>query len=154
MVKYWVPGFKGLYYITSDGEIYNYKRNRKLTIRKKRNGYTVTLYKDKKYKEISISQIIRQCVFNGKEGKLMHLNKDGSDFRFSNLKLTNQSEISSRNRGSNQKTVIYRSPDGEETAYASTVEAGKALNVSRSTVSYCCRNKRMLPCINGEVFYE
>lgn len=150
----YIPGYEGLYYVTSDGIVYN-KKGKPLKYRKKhKKNYSVVLFKNGKHEEKSINTIMRMCFFDGKPGCMMH--KDGSALNFSlrNLKLVTQSEISKRNRGSNQRPVIYTKPDGTEIVYGSTAEAARALYVSSSAIQRYCQKKCKTQEIKGDFRYE
>lgn len=150
-----IPGFEGLYYVTSDGDVFNKRTGRKLKYRKKKfDRYVVALSKDNKMREFSMSWIMRMCFFDGRDGRIMHLDRCKSNFSLNNIKLTNQSEISKRNRGGRYRAVVHRKPDGTEDIYESTVAAAKALFVSKSCISLWCNKKVKNPIVEGEFFYE
>ena len=54
-----IPGYEGLYAVTSCGKIYSYRAKKFLKPQKTKNGYLfVKLYKDDKYKQYYLHRLI------------------------------------------------------------------------------------------------
>lgn len=150
-----IPGFEK-YYATSDGFVYNGVTGKKLKpkILPKNNQVKYAFWKDGVRHEKSMSWIMRMCFFDGKPGVLMHKDRCKTNFALGNLKLTTQSEVSKRNRGSRYRTVIHRKPDGTEDVYESTRAAADALYVSQSSIARYCLKRTKSSVLEGEFFYE
>lgn len=90
-----VKNYEGLYSVTNNGEIYSWKNKIFLKPQKQNNGYlTVTLYKNKIAKVISIHRIVAEIFCDNLDGKnvVNHKNLNKHDNYYQNLEWVTSKE--------------------------------------------------------------
>ena len=143
-----IKDYEGLYAATSCGRVWSYRAKKFLKSRKNRDGYLlVNLYKDSKMKTYVIHRLIAETYLPNQDNlpEVNHKDEDKSNNALPNLEwCTREYNINfgtgkERAAKSHQKKVIC-----VETGiiYNSIIEAAKAVDISPSSISGCCKGKR------------
>lgn len=139
-----IPGYEGLYQVTSDGRIFGKKRAKFLKLDDNGNGYKfVFLYKNNVREKVYIHRVVAEafCVKEDESyNEIHHIDGDTSNNAASNLIWVDEIE---HIRAHKSKPVEqYDLLSGKTIAeYTSQTEAFKATGVQKSNISSCCNGK-------------
>lgn len=140
-----IPGYEGLYQVTSDGRIFSKRRAKFLKPYDNGNGYKfVLLQKDRKREKVYIHRVVAEafCVREKETyNDVHHIDGDASNNAASNLMWVDEIE---HIRAHKSKPVEqYDLLSGKTIAeYKSQTEAFKATGIYKPGISSCCNGKR------------
>ena len=140
-----VPGFEGLYQVTSDGQIRGVKQGKYLRPQDNGVGYKfVFLCKDGEKHRMYIHRIVAEVFCprtNDTFTEIHHIDGNRNNNASYNLEWTDKSE---HRRLHKQKAVEQLDPTTEEVlnTYCSGVEAARALGGYACYISKCCNGKQ------------
>lgn len=140
-----IPGYEGCYAFTIDGFVKNLRTGKLLVpFPASGNGaYVVTLSKNNKQKQFTMSRLLRMTYFVGETRPLWHKNGDSSDYRVMNIEPMSRRERGKRFSCSNPYSVVrflYR-PDNDVRFYRSTSDAAREAGVHKSSIQNWCTGK-------------
>lgn len=146
-----IPGFEGIYAVTTDGQVWSYRRNKFLAPGRNGKGYLfVVLSVNNIQKLYRVHRLVLE-VFNPVEGmdqlQVNHLDEDKTNNRLENLCWVTCKE--NNNYGTrNQRIGEYRKRPVRcietDTIYDSQLEAAEAVGLcSTSGISLCCNGIRL-----------
>jgi hypothetical protein len=144
-----IEGYEGLYKVNEKGEVWSVKNNILLKSSNKAGYLYVSLYKNKKRKEVSIHSIVLKTFSDKKEWKELPNHKD---FNTHNNNLDNLEWVTQKeNVRHTFKHKGYKAPIGLEkakeirefycTSNLSELEVSKIFNISRQCVNSIVQNK-------------
>ena len=140
-----IPGYEGLYQVTSDGRIFSKRRAKFLKPDDNGNGYKfVLLQKDRKRVKVYIHRVVAEafCVKEDESyNEVHHIDGDTSNNAANNLMWMDEAE---HIRAHKSKAVEqYDLISGKTIAeYESGTEASNATGIQKSSISMCCKGKR------------
>lgn len=140
-----IPGYEGLYQVTSDGRIFSKRRAKFLKPDDNGNGYKfVLLQKDRKREKVYIHRVVAEafCVREKETyNDVHHIDGDTSNNAASNLMWVDEIE---HIRAHKSKAVEqYDLISGKTIAeYESGTAAFNATGIQKSSISMCCAGKR------------
>ena len=140
-----IPGYEGLYQVTSDGRIFSKRRAKFLKPDDNGNGYKfVLLQKDRKREKVYIHRVVAEafCVREKETyNDVHHIDGDTSNNAASNLMWVDEIE---HIRAHKSKVVEqYDLISGKTIAeYESGTAASAATGAYKSSISMCCTGKR------------
>jgi len=174
-----IPGYEGLYKISTKGDIYAcsrvvksprqknyiYKGHPMSLYHNKTNGYVyVELSKDGEKKKYRVHRLVALAFIENPLGlpQINHINEDRADNRVDNLEWcdekyncnygTRNEKLSKILTESVGRPVIQFSKDGRYIArYKNILDAAKKTGTHRSDIS-CCALKRKLKAHNGKLY--
>ena len=142
-----IKDYEGLYAATSCGKIYSYRAKRFLKPIKNKKGYLyVNLCKDGVCKHYFVHRLVADAYLPNQDNlpQVNHKDEDKSNNALPNLEWispkdnTNYGTGKERSAKSRQKKVICIET---QQIFDSVTKAAKAVNVSPSHISECCRGK-------------
>lgn len=143
-----VPGFEGLYKVTTEGKIYSLRRHKWITQTLDRYGYLkVVLFKNGKSTYTTAHRVVASAYIPNPENKpsVNHINEDKADNRVCNLEWVTVKENDNhgtRNermrRSKLVRPVIGTDPDGVEHYYEGVKDAFRATGIYWSQIRRCC----------------
>ena len=135
-----IPGYEGLYGITSCGRVWSYKRKIFLKPCKTKDGYLqVTLYKNGKSKRPYVHRLVLETYCPIENANILDV--DHIDFNRQNNCLNNLRwlpNMKNRGRQQNCKRVLCIETG---VIYESTREAARQTGIAQSSISQCCNGK-------------
>lgn len=143
-----ILNYEGLYAITTEGQVWGYKRKHFLKPCKDKGGYSfVNLSKDGKYKTFYIHRLVAEAYLPNPEGLPQVGHKDGSrdNNDISNLYWTDAKE------NSNESIRVKRLSEAQgkpvfcielNKEFKSGKEAAEQLNLNRGNLSSCLKGKQ------------
>ena len=134
-----IPGYEGLYAITSCGRIWSHKSKKFLKTYSNGNGYQhLTLYKDGKPFQRYTHRLLGETYLEKKEGcnEIDHLDKDRTNNNINNLEW-----VSTKENNWRKFDDIYCIEN--QKYYRSSTEVEKDLGCPSSDVSKCLRKERI-----------
>lgn len=143
-----IPGFEGLYAVTSCGKVWSYKRKIFLKVWDRGNGYlSVNLYKNGVEKHFLIHRLVAEAYLPNPEGlpQVNHIDEDKTHNYINNLEWCDSQY--NNNYGTRcermSKTLgkmIYCVELGR--TFDSACQAARELGLNNSHISKCCTGKR------------
>lgn len=145
-----IPGYEGMYAVTTDGQVWSYRRNKFLAPGRNGKGYLfVVLSVNNIQKLYRVHRLVLE-IFNPVEGmdqlQVNHLDEDKTNNRLENLCWVTCKE--NNNYGTrNQRIGEYRKRPVRcietDTIYDSQLEAAAAVGLSNASgISLCCNGVR------------
>ena len=140
-----VPGYEGLYQVTSDGQIRGVKQGKYLRPQDNGTGYKfVFLSKDGEKHRMYIHRIVAEAFCprtNDAFTEIHHIDGNRNNNAAYNLEWTDKSD---HRRLHKQKEVEQLDPTTEEVVntYCSGIEAARALGGYACYISKCCNGKQ------------
>lgn len=143
-----IPGYEGLYAVTSCGKVWSYRRKRFLKSSNGPNGYQVVgLHHDGKQKTCYVHRLVLEAfnpIENMGEYDANHLNEQKADNRIENLCwMTHKENLNYGTRNQRISNAIGKAVRCVETGiiYPSQKSAADAFGLARQSINYCCRGK-------------
>lgn len=140
-----IPGYEGLYQVTSDGRIFSKRRAKFLKPDDNGNGYKfVLLQKDRKRVKVYIHRVVAEafCVREKETyNEVHHIDGDTSNNAASNLMWVDEIEhIRAHKSKPVEQYDLISGKTIEE--YESGTAASAATGAYKSSISMCCKGKR------------
>lgn len=136
-----IKGYKGLYAITEDGQVWSYKRKKFLKPRSNGKGYLkIGLYKDGKGKDYYIHRLVLMTykpIENMEQMDVDHIDFNKENNCLGNLRWLNPIE----NRKRQKKVKEIRCIE-TKIVYPSASEAERQTGFSHGDILSCCRGER------------
>lgn len=164
-----IKGYKGLYAITEDGQIWSYKSKKFLIPNYDANGYLkINLFKDRKKKSCTIHRLVAETYIPNPNNlsQVNHKDENKTNNHINNLEWcdakynmnygTRTQRASETNRGQKRseetKKNISKARKNKgnkpvkcietDIVYISTVSANRETGIDNSSISKCCKGKR------------
>ena len=140
-----IPGYEGLYQVTSDGRIFSKRRAKFLKLDDNGNGYKfVLLQKDRKREKVYVHRVVAEafCVKEKETyNDVHHIDGDTSNNAASNLMWVDEIEhIRAHKSKVVEKYDLISGKTIEE--YESETVACAETGIQKSSISMCCNGKR------------
>ena len=140
-----IPGYEGLYQVTSDGRVFSKRRAKFLKLDDNGNGYKfVLLQKDRKREKVYVHRVVAEafCVKEKETyNDVHHIDGDTSNNAASNLMWVDEIEhIRAHKSKPVEQYDLITGKTIEE--YESGVAAAAATGLFCSSISLCCNGKR------------
>ena len=137
-----IKNYEGLYAITSCGKVWSYRRKKFLKPWPNANGYLrVNLRKDKEVKSFFIHRLVAEAYIPNPNNydTVDHIDFDRTNNCVNNLQWMSLSENSRKRRNCRSNPIRCIELN---TIYPSVTEAGRCLNLDKSSISKVCLGKR------------
>ena len=153
-----IPGYEGIYGITSCGKVWSYKRKKFLANSNAKDGYLkITLSKNGQTKTYQVHRLVAEAYIPNPEGKpqVNHLDENKKNNYVSNLSWATAKEnmnYGTRNErmletkrkngtlGGNNRKAVYCVE--LKRTFESTYHAARELGLDQGSISKCCNGKQ------------
>ena len=143
-----IPGYEGLYQVTSDGDVLSVRHGKPLRAEPNTCGYLrVGLHKNGRVKRVFVHRIVAELFVENpdNESVVNHINADITDNRADNLEWCSQKDNIAYSRSlGNQNDVsveVYDLSNFEKRNYASLKDAGEGVFGKWWALKYAYRTK-------------
>lgn len=136
-----IPGFEGLYYVTIEGEVYRYGKDKPLKPFERASGKKeVILSKNSKATHKSIGVIMKECYFKDiPQDYLLARKGSKSDFSYWNLFPISRKDFNAKINP--RRKCVVRIKDGKVEFYSSARKCSKDNFYNAAEVAKICNSK-------------
>jgi hypothetical protein len=143
-----IPGYEGLYAVTSCGKVWSYKKQKFKAQRLRKDGYMdINLYKDRKVKSFLVHRLVAQAYIPNPLGlsDINHLDENRTHNWVNNLQWCSHKDNNNYGTHNERIAKAHSKPvycvELDKT-FPSLKSAGEELNIHSQNISACCKGKQ------------